>query len=601
MFRAFLSTLILQSVLLSAPLARAQSALKGERDDLQAQLSAYFERWHELGRFHGSVLVAQHGKVLFEAGYGLANLEWRIPNSPDTRFGLASISKQFTCVLVLQLAAEGRLDLDDRLAEHLPGYRADTASRVTIDQLLRHTSGIPCFLNDDALRPARTAFPALQWRGDPMTFVEQYLSWDLAFEPGARYSYSNTGYDLLALVVEAVSGRSHAQNLRERILEPLGLEDTGCLTHSGVVERLASAYSKAPRGLVRAANFPAAHFEGSGSLYSTVRDLLRWNLALESEELLPAEWRDKMFTVHSTSGSGRHAYSIDHHALRDAEGRAIPFTGFSGGGFGFSTDVLRFPSAGLIVAILDNTGQYNHWRMAPDVYRILEGRFDSMPAGLFSDALARCAVEEGLAAALELFLRESEAPDESHERGVVERELNDLGYAALRSGDLEDALVVLRLNASLFPDSWNVHSSLAEACRWLGDDAGALRLQEKARVMKADQERLARLLRRSAFEEAREWIARVREREVERELLPSRVVGPLFEERLRSGDAVRALAICEVWAIANPTRPGPLFSMARVHDMRGDLDARRLCLQRARDLAPNSRAADAARKALSNY
>src|SRR5436190_5055194 len=148
---------------------------------------------NKYGQFNGSVLVADNGKIIYKKGFGLANMEWNIPNQPDTKFRLGSITKQFTATLILQLVEQGKIKLDGKLTDYLPDYRKDTGDRVTIHQLLNHTSGIPSytdqpgFLQDVSRNPYTVA-----------DFVKKYTSGDLEFEPGSKFSYNNSGYFLLA-------------------------------------------------------------------------------------------------------------------------------------------------------------------------------------------------------------------------------------------------------------------------------------------------------------------------------------------------------------------------------------------------------------------
>ncbi|MGD8727694.1 MAG: serine hydrolase domain-containing protein, partial [Gemmatimonadales bacterium] len=357
-------------------------------------------RWHETGRFNGVVLVAKDGETVFQKGYGLANREWGIPNAPDTRHKIHSISKQFTTVLVLQLAAEGAIELDGKLTDYLPSYRRDTGDRVTIDHLLRHTAGIPCYINDSDRRSEGQ--PVYEWRGhyDREQFVTDFLSDDLMFEPGSEFKYSNTGYYLLALVVEAVTGKTYEENLHERILDPLGMHDTGVDSDDRIIPRRASGYRKAPGGYINVEYDNPDNLIGAGNLYSTVGDLLLWNLALLTDRVLPAPWREKMFEVYSEEPGMAHAYSVNYFTRRRPSGEAVRFTGFSGGGPGFNTDAFRFLDSGVIVVIFDNSTQYNHWRMGPAINEILAGGTPPMPLPLLSDVLVETIADRGLAAAV---------------------------------------------------------------------------------------------------------------------------------------------------------------------------------------------------------
>src|ERR1043165_6897021 len=144
------------------------------------------------GQLNGSVLVAEQGKVIYKKGFGMANMEWEIPNQPDTKFRVGSVTKQFTATLILQLVEEGKIKLDGKLSDYLPDYRKDTGDKVTIHQLLNHTSGIPSY----------TGLPGFirDVSRNPYTvdeFVKKFASNDLEFEPGSKFSYNNSGYFLL--------------------------------------------------------------------------------------------------------------------------------------------------------------------------------------------------------------------------------------------------------------------------------------------------------------------------------------------------------------------------------------------------------------------
>lgn len=171
---------LLAALLLLAAVPRCLVAQSGEL----GRVDAYVQRWHEVGRFNGVVLVARGDSVLYERGFGLANREWEIPNTPDTKFDIGSITKQFTTVIVFQLVAEGRLRLEDRLTDHIPEYRRDTGDRVTLDHLLRHTSGIPCYVRDwqsTAEERARGDPGPLREHLRPAYLIRVHMSRDLLF------------------------------------------------------------------------------------------------------------------------------------------------------------------------------------------------------------------------------------------------------------------------------------------------------------------------------------------------------------------------------------------------------------------------------------
>jgi CubicO group peptidase (beta-lactamase class C family) len=215
---------------------------------LSADLDAGIERivmaHHQAGNFSGSALVARGGRVVYRKGFGYANLEWKIPNAPQIKFEIGSMTKQFTALLILQFVHERRLQLDDRLSEDLPYYRKDTGSRITIHDLLTHTSGIPNFIDAPGFLEGPDSRRAYTIR----EFVASHCSGDLAFESGTRFAYGNSGYFLLGAILEQISGKSYERLLRERIFEPLGMKDSGYARNDVIVANRASGYERSQDG-----------------------------------------------------------------------------------------------------------------------------------------------------------------------------------------------------------------------------------------------------------------------------------------------------------------------------------------------------------------
>ncbi|WP_372785828.1 serine hydrolase [Phenylobacterium sp.] len=296
----------------------------------------------DAGLFSGAILVAKDGKPILRKGYGLANREWSIPATPETRFRLGSITKQFTATAILQLAEQDKLGLDDPITKYYPQAPASWAP-ITLKHLLTHTSGIPSY----------TSLPGFFGKlsrvdRTPEEIVALTQDKPLEFTPGAKFNYDNTGYILLGYVIEKVSGQTYAAYLQDHIFGPLGLKNTGYDDSETILPQRAAGYTVTggkPRNTpYLAMSLPYA----AGSLYSTADDLLAWQQALQSGKILKPASVAAMFT---DQGFG-YGYG---QFISKVNGRRM--WAHAGGINGFSTDLVLFPDQGLSLVILSNNDQ----------------------------------------------------------------------------------------------------------------------------------------------------------------------------------------------------------------------------------------------------
>ena len=289
--------------------------------------------------FMGTVLVARGDEVLFSEGYGSANLEWDIPNNPNTKFRLGSVTKQFTAASILLLEERGLLSVDDLVSEHLDDA-PEAWSEVTIFHVLTHSAGIPNF----------TSFPEYRetkYRPSPVAqIVERFIDRELDFEPGAEMRYSNSGYVLLGHLIEVVSGRSYEEFLEENIFEPLAMNDSGYDSNSEVIPNRAAGYRRTPSGPVNADFVHMSIPHGAGALYSTTEDLLRWTSGLFGGGLLSAESLERMTTPYLND------YAFGLRVTEEDGGRTQVLHG--GGIEGFNTVLSYYPDTEVTVAVLAN-------------------------------------------------------------------------------------------------------------------------------------------------------------------------------------------------------------------------------------------------------
>lgn len=456
------SLALLLLVLITANSSFAQQTAK--------QIDELMKQYYDYGQFNGSILVAEKGKVVYAKGLGLANMEWSIPNQPDTKFRIGSITKQFTATLILQLVEEGKLKLDGKITDYLTDYRKDTGERVTIHHLLNHTSGIPSYTSRPDFRTAIMRNPY-----KVADFVKQLTSGDLEFEPGSKFSYNNSGYVLLGAIIEKVTGKSYETVLTERILKPLGMTNSGYDNTSPLLAKRASGYEKRPSGYVNAPYLDMTLPYAAGSLYSTVEDLYKWDQALHEGKILSAESRKLMFTP----GLSNYGYGI--RITDETIGKSelkTKIIGHGGGINGFNSLLTRAVDKGQTVVILDNIGQgRRHGQITTSIIGILNGQPYDPPRQSISEVLYPIA-EKDVAAAVAEYRKLKATKADSYD--FAENELQTLGYQLVVLKRFKDAVEIFKLNVEMFPKSSNSFDSLGETYLELGEKDLALTSYKKA-------------------------------------------------------------------------------------------------------------------------
>ena len=412
--------------------------------------------YHKYGQFNGSVLVADNGNVVYKKGVGLANMEWDIPNTPDTKFRLGSITKQFTATLILQLVEQGKIKLDGKLSDYLPDYRKDTGAKVTIHNLLSHTSGIPSY----------TSLPGFfqDVSRNPFTvddFIKKYASGDLEFEPGTKFVYDNSGYFLLGAIIEKVTRKPYEQVLKENIFDPVGMKNSGYDHWGTIISKRATGYSKTPKGYQTAAYLDMSIPYAAGSLYSTVEDLYLWDQALYGEKILTAKSKELMFKPNLNNYG--YGFVITKTTLAPPTKLAVPVIQHGGGINGFNTTIVRMTNDKRLIVLLDNAedGQYLG-NITLGIMSVLYDQPYDMPRRSITDAIMKTISEKDVASAIREY-RALKASPAASEYDFGEMELNRLGYQLLQMKKVEDAIEIFKLNVEMYPQSANVYDSLGEA------------------------------------------------------------------------------------------------------------------------------------------
>jgi CubicO group peptidase (beta-lactamase class C family) len=332
-------------------LTTAGPAALSAQDPSPAAIDAIFAAY-DRNDSPGCVLgVYRDGELIYEKGYGMANLDWGVPIDPSTVFYVGSVSKQFTAASIALLVRGGELSLDDDVRKFLPELPEYT-SPVTVGHLVHHTGGM------------RDMYAAMLGSGmniyDPIDneeAVRVLAAQELDFAPGDRFSYSNGGYFLLAQIVERVSGMTFTEFTTLNIFEPLGMGDTHFHSDPGhIVERRAMSYEGVDSGQIKQNYVSTFGFVGQGGLYTTVGDLIKWDRNFYESRVGGVGFTELM----ETSGTLNDGETIDYaFGLMHSEYRGQRVVGHSGGMMGFRAFLERFPDQHFSVSALCNAAEIN--------------------------------------------------------------------------------------------------------------------------------------------------------------------------------------------------------------------------------------------------
>ena len=317
--------------------------------EIVTQLKGYVERLAARDVFSGTVLLAKNGKPLYRAAFGEANKDFGVKNTIDTKFNLGSMNKMFTAVSVMQLVEAGKLSLDDSLGKFLkPGSMGpDVLSKVRVKHLLSHTSGLGSYFSPKWDSLSRASFRTVD---DWMNLVKDET---LAFEPGTRWSYSNTGMLVLGKVIEVASGQDYFEYVRQHVAKPAGMLNTDAYELDRVNKNLAVGYEpeRTPRGTEYRNNIFMHVIRGgpAGGGYSTVEDLTRFAEALEAGKLVSQAGMSMLTTPKPDLGSPNYGFGFGV----EENGRIV---GHSGGFPGINSQLDIYVGRDYTVAVMSNYG-----------------------------------------------------------------------------------------------------------------------------------------------------------------------------------------------------------------------------------------------------
>jgi len=337
--------------------------------------------WAKNEKFNGTVLVAQNGHIVFQKGYGYKNAVTKEINNENTVFQIGSITKQFTSAVILRLQENKRLSIQDKLSKYFP--ELPFAGKVSIENLLSHTSGIYNYTNDGDFMKTEAVKPATHDK-----LLALFKDKPLEFEPGSKFSYSNSNYILLGFIIEKISGKPYEQVLHEMIFSPLQMG------HSGFNFTALHSADKATGyfALSKTANTPAGIVDSSvsyaaGAIYTTAGDLYKWDRALYTEKIISrASLKDAYSIRKGKYGLG---WSID-----SAYGKQVYQHG--GGIFGFTSFIFRSPEEDICILLLDNQGDGTLEKIASGINAVLHNQPYELPKERTAIAIDTAVVKQYL-------------------------------------------------------------------------------------------------------------------------------------------------------------------------------------------------------------
>jgi len=443
------------------------------KDDLKARIDTYLNA-SVVNGFSGAVLIAIKGDIILSKGYGLANKEQNVPNSPETVYDICSVTKQFTGAAILKLAEENKLKMESPISNFFENLPEDKKG-ITIHQLLTHTAGFDHGSTDD-----------FELTSMDMYFSDLFES-ELLFTPGSKYTYSNAGYSILGRVIELVSGQDYETYLSEKLFQPSGMQHTGYLLPDWSKSTIANEY------LLNVSNESShiAHYKedgeiartllANGGIHSTNEDIYKWYQALKSNKILSQKSFEKLTKPHVAEyedESSHYAYGWAVFTSKRGT-KVITHNGFNGISY---NEFVWFPEEDVLILFASNAFIRPIGRMTLEIENMI---FDKnykpkeLPKYLVRELYKFTEAYTGSVNDLEKQLR-------LKFEDVIDspRDLNRLGGTYYRKNKLDKAIAIYKLNTQLFPKDGNSWDSLGDAYFTYKQKENAIKAYSKAIEMK---------------------------------------------------------------------------------------------------------------------
>jgi CubicO group peptidase (beta-lactamase class C family) len=443
----------------------------------------YLSEANDRGEFNGAALVFDGGDVVYQGAFGIRTIDPPSSLDVNSQFRLASVSKQFTAMAVMQLMEDGKLRYDQDIRDFIPELPYEG---ITIRHLLQHVSGLPDYepLMDQHWKTELKADDPARYTDGNADVIKMLVAKNMPvyFEPGEKWRYSNTGYNLLGSIVARASGVSLAEFLKTRVFDPAGMSRT--IMYDFVIgpdphmPKRAYGYQVEWNGtdLSPADSHYLNRGQGEDGVYSTIGDMLKWDRALYTEKLVSKATLQEAFTPAVLNNGKTTDYGFGWFIQRSPDGKRV--VAHSGGWLAFSTHTHRGIEEDKFLVVLMNNAQGPFGAIAQGLTNLLYDRPAILPPRSIRREIGKAVAESGAAHAVKQYEHfKAERPSEFR---FAEEDLNILGYELLWAGRTDDAVAIHRLNAREHPNSANVYDSYGDSLFANGDRAGALENFKKA-------------------------------------------------------------------------------------------------------------------------
>jgi len=455
--RFFFLVLFLQLVFVAS-----EAQTKGE---LATKINNYLSVLEKSNSFSGTIIVAKNGTPIIRKAYGLANLSYQAPNKISTKFNIASIGKMITSMAIMQLKEQGKLSLKDKVGKFIPSFpNQSVRDSVTIEQLLTHSSGMGQFFTPSFFATSKDHLNTLD------DFLPFFSESSLYFSAGEKYTYSNSGFLVLGLIIEAISNQTYQEYVKQHIYEPLKMYDTDAYDLDAIIPDMATGYYLPSNG---DGNWKSNLYKitkgvSSGGSFSTADDLLKFANGIRDYTLLSKETTDLMTTGKIMGYNNMYGYGFDDRLINNQR-----IVGHEGGFYGVKGEVQIYWDKGYTVVILSNIANTGFSDLSYYVQTLIVGSETEKRLNAQTRKLIDVIIQDDLEAALEKV-------EKDEITAISEKIIEIKGKEQLINNNHSKAIEIFKMGIHFFPNSFQANLNLGIAYKNNNQKKLAIKYYEKS-------------------------------------------------------------------------------------------------------------------------